>query len=53
MRLSEKRAIVLFEIAKWSIGIAGGAAGYPSETIERVVKQIINQQSDTLVELDK
>lgn len=53
MRLTEKQAIILFDIAKYSIRVSGGFGGYTNETIRQVVDQILNQQSDDPVELDK
>ena len=53
VRLTEKQALVLLDIAKWAICIRGGVAGYSSETILTVVHQIVNQQSDKLIELDE
>ena len=51
MILSDKQAMVLFDIAKWSLCIAGGAAGYPHDFLVNLVQQIDNQQSDELKEL--
>jgi len=51
MILTDKQAHVVFDIAKWSLCFVGGAAGYSHSTIQLLVDQIINQQSDALVEL--
>ena len=53
MRLTEKQAIILFDIAKCSMSFIGGCAGYSPDTIQTVVNQILNQQSDQLIELDR
>lgn len=51
MKISSKQALVLFEIAKWSTRIHGGAAGYSSESIVKLVNDIMNQQDDTIMDL--
>lgn len=53
MRLTEKQAIILFDIAKYSMSFSGGCAGYDRETISKIVDQILNQQSDEIIELDR
>lgn len=53
MKLTEKQAIILFDIAKYSLCIVGGCGGYSHDTISKIVDQILNQQSDEPVELDK
>jgi hypothetical protein len=53
MRLTEKQAIILFDIAKYSLSFVGGCAGYSHDTISQIVDQILNQQSDEPVELDQ
>jgi hypothetical protein len=53
MKLTNKQAMVMFDITKWSMAFVGGAVGYSSQTIEKLVNQIIGQQSDVLVELNK
>ena len=53
MRLTEKQAIILYDIAKYSVGFAGGFAGYDRETISQILDQILNQQSDEIIELDR
>ena len=51
MRLTNKQALVLYDIAQWACQIAGGVGGYSHETIQAVVNSIINQQSDEVREL--
>ena len=53
MKLSEKQAIILLDIAKWSLNICGASHGYTHETVDRIVTEIINQQSNNLVDLDR
>lgn len=53
MKLTEKQAIILFDIAKYATSFVGGCTGYSHDTIQTVVNQILNQQSDEPVELDK
>lgn len=53
MRLTEKQAIILYDIAKYSLSFSGGCAGYDRGTISQIVDQILNQQSDDPVELEK
>lgn len=43
----------MFDILRHAIQFAGGFAGYPTKTLIDVYDQIINQQSNDLVELDK
>ena len=51
MRLSEKQAQFLLTVAKDTLNIVN--VSYPQELRRRMIEQIINQQSDKLVELDK
>jgi hypothetical protein len=53
MRLTEKQAIILFDIAKYAMSFVGGVGGYDRATISKTVDQILNQQSDELIELDR
>jgi hypothetical protein len=53
MKLSEKQAIVMFDVLKHSLSFVNGFAGYKAETLQEVVHQIINQQSEELIQLDK
>jgi len=51
MKLSNKQALMLFQIAKESIQIAGSFAGLTASTRLQLVNDIINQQSTDLIEL--
>ena len=51
MKLSEKQALILFDIAKESVKF-GSFAGYSRATLTHLVDDIINQQCTTLVDLD-
>jgi hypothetical protein len=53
MRLTEKQAIILFDIAKYAMSFVGGVGGYDRATISKTVDQILNQQSDEIIELDR
>jgi hypothetical protein len=53
MKLSEKQAIVMFDILKHSLQFVGGFCGYTTETLNKITNEIINQQSDELIQLDK
>jgi hypothetical protein len=53
VRISSKQAIILFDIAKWACAVQGGAAGYSHETIEKLINDIINQQSSVIRDLDE
>ena len=52
MKLSEKQALVLLDLAKASLSLVGGWGGYTQDTIRQTVQAIINQQSDELIELE-
>ena len=52
MRITEKQLIVLVDIAKASMTFVGGFGGYSAETISELINQILNQQSDAIVEID-
>jgi hypothetical protein len=51
MKVSEKQLMVLFDIAKYSLQIIGGVAGYDEKTRQNLVNDIINQQSDKLIDV--
>ena len=51
MKITEKQLIILFDIAKESQCINNGFAGYTQATIKMIVNQIINQQSDELIDV--
>lgn len=53
MRLTEKQAMVLLDLAKHSLQVCGRVAGYDEETRLRIVNEIVNQQSDDLVDLNQ
>lgn len=53
MKLSEKQAMMLLDIAKDSLRIAGHFGGYPPAIRGQLVNDIINQQSNELKELDE
>jgi hypothetical protein len=52
MKLSDKQALILLDIAKWATQVAGGVAGYSQNTIHCTVNDIINQQDNTPRELN-
>lgn len=52
MRLSEKQAIILLDIARWSLKFINSDHGYDQEYLIKLVNEIFNQQSDKLIELD-
>jgi len=52
MKLTAKQALVLFEIAKDTCNIVGLVAGYSSDVRLGLVNQIIQQQSDKLIDLE-
>ncbi len=53
MKLSEKQAVIMFDVLKHSLQFVGGFGGYTAETLQGLVHEIINQQSDELVELER
>lgn len=52
MKINDRQALILYDIAKWSLNVAGNVAGYDSETRHRLVNEIISQQNIELVELE-
>jgi len=53
MRLTEKQAMIMFDVLKAALRIQGGFAGYKTEDLSKIANQIINQQSDEIVELER
>lgn len=51
MKLSSKQALVLFELAKWTVHVSGTVCGYDEKTRLKIINEIINQQSDEVKEL--
>jgi len=52
LRVSFKQVLVLIDVMKASIQHCEGTfGGYPKRVREMVINQIINQQSDSLIEL--
>lgn len=51
MKLTDRQAMILWDIAKSAMNIDGGLAGYTSDTINLIVNQILNQQSNIPIEL--
>lgn len=51
MKVSEKQLIVLFDIAKYSLQIIGNVAGYDENTRRNLVNDILNQQSNELIDV--
>ncbi|MEA3225074.1 MAG: hypothetical protein U9Q07_03925 [Planctomycetota bacterium] len=51
MRLGDRQALVLFQIAKGTTDIAGNIGGYTTESRLAIVNKIILQQDDTVVEV--
>jgi len=53
MKLSEQQAHILFDILKYSCRIGGNICGYERQVRLDLVSEILNQQSDEIIELDK
>ena len=53
MKLSEKQAMMLLDIAQDTLRIAGHVGGYPPHIRVQLISDIINQQSNDLKELDQ
>ena len=53
MKLSNKQAMMLLEIAKTSCRIASEVWPYTQERRIDLISNIINQQSDELIDLEK
>lgn len=51
MKLSNRQALVLTDVLKASLAFVHGLGGYSAETLNRLYNDIVNQQSDQLVEL--
>lgn len=51
MIITQKQLVVLFDIAKWAATNLNGHCPVTQETIQTLVNQIYNQQSDKLVEV--
>ncbi len=51
MRLSDRQALILFEIAKDTTNIAGNIGGFGMEVRLKIVNDIIQQQDNTIVEV--
>ncbi len=51
MKLSEKQAQFLLKVAMDTLGIVN--VSFPQEVRQAMIEQILNQQSDKLVELDR
>ena len=52
MKISEKQLLMLMDIAKDSLRIAGVFGGYEPQTRLQLVNDLINQQSNDLTEVD-
>ena len=52
MKLSNKQALVLFDVMKWSLQIYGEVAGYSNDLRHTIVNEIMNQQDDRPVNLE-
>lgn len=52
MKLSEKQAMMLLDIAKDSLRIADHFGGYPPDIRLQLISDVINQQSNELKELE-
>jgi len=52
MKVSEKQLLMLVDIAKDSLRIAGNFGGYHPQIRLQLVNDIINQQSNELKEVD-
>jgi hypothetical protein len=53
MKVSEKQLLMLLDIAKDSLRIAGFFGGYDPQTRLQLVNDLINQQSNKLKEVDE
>jgi hypothetical protein len=54
MKISEKQIIMLLDIAKDTLRIAGiRFGGYDRDSVQELINQIINQQSDDLINTSK
>ena len=53
MKLSDKQAIILFDIAKESLKFVGVFSGYTSSSRVELVNEILEQQSNKPIELKK
>ena len=53
MKLTNKQAMMLFDIAKGSLAISGGCFSYNKEVRHQLVNTILNQQSDELIDLEE
>jgi len=53
MKLSEKQAMMLLDIAKDSLRIAGHFGGYPPNIRLQLISDVINQQSNELKDIDE
>ncbi len=53
MKISDKQAYLLFAVFYETCRIMGAIAGISSEDRLKIYNEIVNQQSDTLVELNK
>jgi hypothetical protein len=52
VRISQKQLWVLVDVLKWTVSkVDGNCGGYSNETRASILHQIINQQSDTLVDI--
>ena len=49
MKITEKQLLMLVDIAKASTSLVGSWGGYRQEDRVRLVNEIINQQSDTII----
>lgn len=52
MKVSEKQLLMLVDIAKDSLRIAGNFGGYHPQIRLQLVNDIINQQSNVVMEVD-
>lgn len=52
MKISEKQLLMLVDIAKDSLRILGPLGGYEPQTRLQMINDIMNQQSNSLVEVD-
>ncbi len=52
MRLSNRQALILFEILQHSLHVYGGVAGFSNKTLTKLYEDILNQQSSEVVDLE-
>lgn len=52
MKINARQALVLYDIAKWTLNVAGNVAGYDTETRHKLINEIIGQQDVEMIDLE-